>query len=116
MQERGADDAILFGVACWRRHLPRCWSPRLRTARRCCTPEPSPASLLAPRSAVFEAARQAGWELGFGPLYPQDLFSRMAWLASSVRLSAGDSSLNGTALAHDPELTATLLNYLAQQS
>ena len=67
--------------------------------------------------AVFEAARQAGWELGFGPLYPQDLFeSDGVWLASSVRLIAPVTHLNGTALAHDPELTATLLNYLAQQS
>ena len=81
------------------------------------TPEPSHGILPGTtQGAVFEAARQAGWELGFGPLYPQDLFeSDGVWLASSVRLIAPVTHLNGTALAHDPELTATLLNYLAQQ-
>ena len=82
------------------------------------TPEPSHGILPGTtQGAVFEAARQAGWELGFGPLYPQDLFeSDGVWLASSVRLIAPVTHLNGTALAHDPELTETLLNYLAQQS
>jgi len=82
------------------------------------TPEPSHGILPGTtQGAVFEAARQAGWELGFGPLYPQDLFeSDGVWLASSVRLIAPVTHLNGTALVHDPELTATLLNYLAQQS
>ena len=65
------------------------------------TPEPSHGILPGTtQGAVFEAARQAGWELGFGPLYPQDLFeSDGVWLASSVRLIAPVTHLNGTALA-----------------
>ena len=105
VQERGADDAIFI--------------TKIEDGKKVLyTPEPSHGILPGTtQGAVFEAARQAGWELGFGPLYPQDLFeSDGVWLASSVRLIAPVTHLNGTALAHDPELTATLLSYLAQQS
>ena len=67
------------------------------------------------QGAIFEAARRDGWELGYGPLYPQDLFeSDGVWLSSSVRLLAPVTRLNGTALAHDAQLTHQFLEYLAQ--
>ena len=121
VQERGADDAIF--ITDERRVLEGATSSvlvaKIEDGKKVLyTPEPSHGILPGTtQGAVFEAARQAGWELGFGPLYPQDLFeSDGVWLASSVRLIAPVTHLNGTALAHDPELTATLLNYLAQQS
>ena len=54
------------------------------------TPEPNHGILPGTtQGAIFEAARRDGWELGYGPLYPQDLFeSDGVWLASSVRLLA----------------------------
>ena len=121
VQERGADDAIF--ITDERRVLEGATSSvlvaKIEDGKKVLyTPEPSHGILPGTtQGAVFEAARQAGWELGFGPLYPQDLFeSDGVWLASSVRLIAPVTHLNGTALAHDPELTATLLSYLAQQS
>jgi len=121
VEERGADDAIF--ITDERRVLEGATSSvlvaKIEDGKKVLyTPEPSHGILPGTtQGAVFEAARQAGWELGFGPLYPQDLFeSDGVWLASSVRLIAPVTHLNGTALAHDPELTATLLNYLAQQS
>jgi 4-amino-4-deoxychorismate lyase len=41
------------------------------------------------QGALFAAAREAGWELGYGPLVPEDLFDADAvWLISSIRLLA----------------------------
>jgi 4-amino-4-deoxychorismate lyase len=41
------------------------------------------------QGALFRAATDAGWELGYGPLVPEDLFDADAvWLISSIRLLA----------------------------
>ncbi|MGV3016508.1 aminotransferase class IV [Rothia sp. 88186D007BW] len=80
------------------------------------TPEPSHGILPGTtQGAIFAGARAAGWELGYGPLYPQDLLEADAlWLASSVRLLAPVTHLNGTPLATSPQLTEELLGYLAR--
>lgn len=80
------------------------------------TPEPSHGILPGTtQGAIFAGARKAGWELGYGPLYPQDLLQADAlWLASSVRLLAPVTHLNGTPLAQDRALTQELMGYLAQ--
>lgn len=79
------------------------------------TPEPSHGILPGTtQGAIFAGARAAGWELGYGPLYPQDLLEADAlWLASSVRLLAPVTHLNGTPLATDKALTEELMGYLA---
>lgn len=62
------------------------------------------------QGALFEAARKAGWELGYGPLVPGDLFhSDGAWLVSSVRLLAEIGSIDGKDVAVAPDLTAELI-------
>lgn len=80
------------------------------------TPEPNHGILPGTtQGAIFAGARQAGWELGYGPLYPQDLFEADGvWLASSVRLLAPVTHLNGTPLAVDTQVTAELMGYLAR--
>lgn len=80
------------------------------------TPEPAHGILPGTtQGAIFEGARSAGWELGYGPLYPQDLLEADAvWLASSVRLLAPVTHLNGTPLASAPALTEEFLGYLAR--
>lgn len=80
------------------------------------TPEPAHGILPGTtQGAIFAGARAAGWELGYGPLYPQDLLEADAvWLASSVRLLAPVTHLNGTPVATDKELTEELLGYLAR--
>ncbi|WP_237204230.1 aminotransferase class IV [Rothia endophytica] len=80
------------------------------------TPEPSHGILPGTtQGVIFEGARAAGWELGYGPLYPQDLLEADAvWLASSVRLLAPVTHLNGTPLATDSQLTEEFLGYLAR--
>lgn len=61
------------------------------------------------QGALFAAAREAGWELGYGPLVPEDLFkSDGVWLISSVRLLAEVESIDGKPVAVSPELTAEL--------
>ncbi|WP_323959410.1 aminodeoxychorismate lyase [Arthrobacter sp. JZ12] len=61
------------------------------------------------QGALFEAARDAGWELGYGPLVPEDLFNADgAWLISSVRLLAEIGSIDGKPLTISPELSAEL--------
>ncbi|MDO5750220.1 MAG: aminotransferase class IV [Rothia sp. (in: high G+C Gram-positive bacteria)] len=82
------------------------------------TPEPSRGILPGTtQGAIFNAARADGWELGYGPLYPQDLLeSNGLWLVSSVRLLAPVTHVNGTAIATDPELTRVFMGYLAQDS
>ncbi|WP_125614693.1 aminodeoxychorismate lyase [Specibacter cremeus] len=48
------------------------------------------------QGALFAAARAAGWELGYGPLVPADLFDADAvWLISSIRLLAPVNRLDG---------------------
>ncbi|MCM3510978.1 aminotransferase class IV [Rothia sp. P100] len=80
------------------------------------TPEPSHGILPGTtQGVIFEGARIAGWELGYGPLYPHDLLEADAvWLASSVRLLAPVTHLNGTPLATDSQLTEKFLGYLAR--
>ncbi|WP_326503633.1 aminotransferase class IV [Rothia nasimurium] len=82
------------------------------------TPEPAHGILPGTtQGAIFAGARAAGWELGYGPLYPQDLLEADAvWLASSVRLLAPVTHLNGTPLAQEGKLTQELLGYLAQDT
>ncbi|MFJ6279991.1 aminodeoxychorismate lyase [Arthrobacter subterraneus] len=61
------------------------------------------------QGALFAAARSAGWELGYGPLVPPDLFaSDGVWLISSVRLLAEVESIDGKPVTVSPELTAEL--------
>ncbi|MCZ2401862.1 aminodeoxychorismate lyase [Paenarthrobacter sp. Z7-10] len=48
------------------------------------------------QSALFGAAKAAGWELGYGPLVPEDLFDADAvWLISSIRLLAPVNHIDG---------------------
>jgi len=48
------------------------------------------------QGALFKAARAAGWELGYGPLEPADLFDADAvWLISSIRLLAPVNRIDG---------------------
>ena len=119
VHSRGADDAIFMTDN--RRILEGATSSVLMAriengVKTLYTPEPNHGILPGTtQGAIFEAARRDGWELGYGPLYPQDLFeSDGVWLASSVRLLAPVTHLNGTALAHDAQLTHRFLEYLAQ--
>lgn len=121
VQERGADDAIW--VTDDRRILEGATSSVIVAKiegdkKTLYTPEPNHGILPGTtQGAIFTAARAAGWELGYGPLYPQDLFEADGvWLASSVRLLAPLTHLNGTPIAQSPELTAEFLGYLAQDS
>ncbi|MDR4532020.1 aminodeoxychorismate lyase [Glutamicibacter sp. PS] len=57
------------------------------------------------QAAIFAAAEQAGWELGYGPLQPSDLYqSYGVWLVSSVRLLTPVRSLDAKPLHFDAEL------------
>jgi 4-amino-4-deoxychorismate lyase len=48
------------------------------------------------QGALFAAAREAGWELGYGPLVPEYLFDADAvWLISSIRLLAPVNTIDG---------------------
>ncbi|MBG0740910.1 aminodeoxychorismate lyase [Paeniglutamicibacter antarcticus] len=48
------------------------------------------------QGALFTAAKAAGWELGYGPVEPADLFDADAvWLISSVRLLAPVNRIDG---------------------
>ena len=64
------------------------------------------------QGALFAAAKAAGWELGYGPLEPQDILDADAvWLISSVRLLAPVNSIDGKDVgtpAVQKELTAEL--------
>jgi 4-amino-4-deoxychorismate lyase len=64
------------------------------------------------QGALFAAAKAAGWELGYGPLEPQDLLDADAvWLISSVRLLAPVNHIDGMAIGTpsvQKELTAEL--------
>lgn len=69
------------------------------------------------QSALFAAARAAGWELGYGPVTPADLLAADAvWLSSSIRLLAPVNSINGVQIGTPPvraALTAELSGLLA---
>ncbi|WP_394940186.1 aminodeoxychorismate lyase [Psychromicrobium sp. YIM B11713] len=69
------------------------------------------------QGALFAAAQKAGWELGYGPLVPQDLFEAdAAWLISSVRLLAPINRIDGKEIGtvqNQAELTAELSEILA---
>lgn len=61
------------------------------------------------QSAVFAAAKEQGWELGYGPLEPHHLLEADAvWLISSIRLLAPVLSLDGHELRTSASLTAEL--------
>lgn len=64
------------------------------------------------QGALFTAAKAAGWELGYGPLEPQDLLDADAvWLISSVRLLAPVNRIDGKEIGApslQKELTAEL--------
>jgi 4-amino-4-deoxychorismate lyase len=64
------------------------------------------------QGALFAAAKGSGWELGYGPLEPQDLLDADAvWLISSVRLLAPVNHIDGKAIGTpsvQKELTAEL--------
>ncbi len=64
------------------------------------------------QGALFAAAKAAGWELGYGPLEPQDLFDADAvWLISSIRLLAPVNHIDGKEIgtpALRKQLTAEL--------
>jgi 4-amino-4-deoxychorismate lyase len=64
------------------------------------------------QGALFAAAKTAGWELGYGPLEPQDLLDADAvWLISSVRMLAPVNRIDGKEVGTpsvQKELTAEL--------
>ena len=69
------------------------------------------------QGALFAAAKAAGWELGYGPLEPQDLLDADAvWLISSVRLLAPVNRIDGKEIGTpsiQKELTAELSELFA---
>lgn len=72
------------------------------------------------QGALFAAARNAGWELGYGPLEPEDLLDADAvWLVSSIRLLAPVNHIDGKPVGKDPalgrELTRELAAMLAEE-
>ncbi|GAA1497132.1 aminodeoxychorismate lyase [Paeniglutamicibacter kerguelensis] len=61
------------------------------------------------QGAIFDAAKAAGWVLGYGPLTPENLMDAEAvWLVSSVRLLTPVNSIDGVGVARDAELHAEL--------
>ncbi len=61
------------------------------------------------QSALFAAAKEQGWELGYGPLEPHHLLeSDAVWLISSIRLLAPVLSLDGQELRSSSSMTAEL--------
>jgi 4-amino-4-deoxychorismate lyase len=85
----------------------------VKTVRRLITPQLDSGILPGTsQGALFAAAKAAGWELGYGPLVPQDLFDADAvWLISSIRLIAPVNHINGQEIgspAVRKQLTAEL--------
>lgn len=68
-----------------------------RVTRRLITPQLDSGILPGTsQGALFTAAKEAGWELGYGPLEPEDLFAADAvWLISSIRLLAPVNHIDG---------------------
>ncbi len=64
------------------------------------------------QGALFAAAKKAGWDLGYGPLVPEDLFDADAvWLISSIRLIAPVNHIDGKEIGEPAlrkQLTAEL--------
>ena len=61
------------------------------------------------QAAVFAAAERAGWALGYGPLEPVHLLEADAvWLASSIRLLAPVTHIDGQPIRTSQRLTAEL--------
>ena len=89
-----------------------------QTVKRLITPQLD-SGILAGTSqgALFAAAKAAGWELGYGPLEPQDLFDADAvWLISSIRLLAPVNHIDGKEIgtpALRKQLTAELSELFA---
>ncbi len=81
----------------------------VRTVRRLITPQLDSGILPGTsQGALFKAAKAAGWELGYGPLEPQDLLEADAvWLISSIRLLAPVNHIDGHEIG-TPELRAQL--------
>ena len=84
-----------------------------RTVRRLITPQLDSGILPGTsQGALFAAAKAAGWELGYGPLEPRDLFEADAvWLISSIRLLAPVNHIDGKEIgtpALRKQLTAEL--------
>lgn len=69
------------------------------------------------QSVLFKAAEAAGWQLGYGPLEPHDLYEADAvWLVSSIRLLAPVKSIDGKEIPVAPDLTQELTALLVQGS
>jgi 4-amino-4-deoxychorismate lyase len=85
----------------------------VRTVRRLITPQLDSGILPGTsQGALFTAAKAAGWELGYGPLEPRDLFDADAvWLISSIRLLAPVNHIDGKEIG-TPELRRQLTEEL----
>lgn len=69
------------------------------------------------QSALFAAAEKAGWELGYGPLEPEDLMAADGvWLLSSIRLLAPVTSIDGRSVPTPRRLTDELLELVETAS
>ncbi|GAA4828053.1 aminodeoxychorismate lyase [Garicola koreensis] len=67
------------------------------------------------QGAAFAGAERAGWELGYGPLTPEDVRSAdHAWLLSSVRLASPISRVDQAAKDVSEHYTSQLMDFLAQ--
>lgn len=65
------------------------------------------------QGALFAAAKAAGWELGYGPVAPEDLLDADAvWLISSLRLLAPVKTIDGQPIGV-PEIRAQLTEELS---
>ncbi|MEE2524195.1 aminodeoxychorismate lyase [Pseudarthrobacter sp. J75] len=86
-----------------------------RVTRRLITPQLDSGILPGTsQGALFTAAKAAGWELGYGPLEPEDLFSADAvWLISSIRLLAPVNHIDGREIG-TPELRKQLTAELSE--
>ncbi|MHA7304476.1 aminodeoxychorismate lyase [Arthrobacter sp. TMN-49] len=69
------------------------------------------------QGALFAAAKEAGWELGYGPVTPADLLDADAvWLISSLRLLAPVNTIDGAEIGtaeNRTQLSAELSALLA---
>ncbi len=65
------------------------------------------------QGALFAAAKEAGWELGYGPVTPADLLDADAvWLISSLRLLAPVNTIDGQGIGV-PEVRTQLTEELS---